>query len=105
MYLLFYQAALQLFKNFNLFLQREDPIIFLLYDQMHSFVKQLMGKFVTVAAIRANTDITCVAYSIEVQLPSKYTMHTIVCINKLHFSFCRLRASYWHSNKTTIKSP
>ena len=55
-YLFFYQA---IFKKFNKFLQREDPIIPVLYDQMLCFLKNLIGKFVTISAIkRAASDLT-----------------------------------------------
>ena len=52
-HLLFYQSVLQLFIHFNMFLQREDPLIPVLYDQMVSFLTKLAGKFLPVAAIRA----------------------------------------------------
>ena len=44
-HLLFYQSVLQLFIHFNMFLQREDPLIPVLYDQMLSFHTKLAGKF------------------------------------------------------------
>ena len=71
-YLFFYHATLQLFVNLNKFLQREDPIIYVMHDQLHSFVKNLLGKFVSVSTIRdavSAGDITCVDYdSMENQL-------------------------------------
>ena len=71
-YLFFYHATLQLFMNFNKFLQREDPIVYVMHDQLHSFVKSLLGKFVSVSTIRdalSAGDITCVDYdSMENQL-------------------------------------
>ncbi len=51
-YLLFYQSSLQLFIHFNMFLQREEPIIPVIHEQMKSFLKKLASKFVTVQEIR-----------------------------------------------------
>ena len=45
-YLLFYQYALPIFTNFNKFLQREDPLIYVLEEQMHLFLTKLSSKFV-----------------------------------------------------------
>lgn len=57
-HLLFYQSALQVFVHFNMFLQREDPLIPVIHDEMIAFVTKLASKFMPVAAIRAvNTDI------------------------------------------------
>lgn len=65
-YLFFYHATLQLFVNFNKFLQREDPIIFVMHDQLHRFVKSLLAKFVNVSTIKnalSTGDITCMDYA------------------------------------------
>lgn len=51
-HLLFYQAVLQLFVHFNMFLQREDPLIPIIYKQMNSFLTKLAGKFLPVSSIR-----------------------------------------------------
>ena len=69
--LLFYQAALQLFITFNKFLQREDPLIHVITEQMSSSMKKLLAKFVTVSAIKAAPDITEVKYR-ENQLPGVF---------------------------------
>ena len=45
-YLLFYQSSLQAFIQFNIFLQREDPIV---YEQ--TFLQKLASEFLTVAAL------------------------------------------------------
>jgi hypothetical protein len=42
-YLLFFQSVMPLFTNFNKMLQRGDPIIFLLYEAIRSFLKNLMS--------------------------------------------------------------
>ena len=64
-YLFFYNAALHMFMNFNKLLQREDPIIYEIHDQLYSFMKTLFGKFLTVAAIKNSLSggITSVEYS------------------------------------------
>ncbi len=63
-YLLFYQAALQLFITMNKFLQREDPIISVMHGQMNKFLKKLFGRFVTITAIQAaEMDITSLDYT------------------------------------------
>ena len=51
-YLLFYHSALQCFINFNKFLQREDPLIPVIHEQMVSFMQKLASKFVKVAALK-----------------------------------------------------
>ena len=52
-YLLFYESALQTFIKFNTFLQREDPLIPIICEQMDSFLTKLASKFVPVCAITA----------------------------------------------------
>ena len=52
-FLLFYQSILQVFNHFNLFLQREDPCIHLVYDQC--LLKKILGKFVRADVIKACT--------------------------------------------------
>ena len=52
-YLFFYQSALQLFVCFNKFLQREDPLISLLCQQIDSFLVKLASKFIPVTKIKA----------------------------------------------------
>lgn len=77
-YLLFYLAALQLFTNFNKFLQREDPIIPVISDQQTSFLRKLLGKFVPVGAIKSAKDITSVNYCKENQLRGKTSIFVVV---------------------------
>ena len=48
----------------NLFLQREDPIIGVLADQLIKFMTKLHGKFVSITTIKeAGNDMKLVAYS------------------------------------------
>ena len=67
--LMFYHASLQLFINFNKFLQREDPIISVISCQIDDFLKKLLGKFVTIRSIKDAADITSVPYTRAHQLP------------------------------------
>ena len=52
-YLLFYQSALQSFVHFNKLLQREDPLIPIICEQMESFLTKLASKFLPVSNIKA----------------------------------------------------
>ena len=63
-YLMFYQAALQPFITVYKFLQSKDPIISVMHNQLTSFFKKLMGRFVCVSAIQAvDADITELEFS------------------------------------------
>ena len=67
---MFYQAALQLFIKFNKFMQREDPIICILWHQMNTFMMKLFGRFVQVTAIKTAPDVCHIQYSKDAnQLP------------------------------------
>ena len=50
-YLLFYQSAFQVFMKFNLFPQRNDPLIARLYGSIQQFLRNLGCKFLTVAGL------------------------------------------------------
>ena len=52
-YLLFYQTALQTFVHFNMFLQRENPVVPIIHAQINSFLQKLASKFLTVQAVKA----------------------------------------------------
>ena len=73
--LLFYEAVLQTFIHFNLFLQREDPLIPVISEQMDSFLRKLASKFVRVDAIKAaRKDFTVLQYHLkDHQLPGSYS--------------------------------
>ena len=45
LYLLFFQSSIVTFTNFNKFLQREEPLIYSIYDHMQTFMNKLAGKF------------------------------------------------------------
>ena len=63
-YLMFYQSTLQVFISFNKFLQREYPIISVIIDQINSFLRNLFGRFLKVAAIKqAGADISSIDYT------------------------------------------
>ena len=51
-YLQFHDSVLPLFCNFNQFLQREEPLIHLVFGEMSSFMRKLFGKFVKIEVIR-----------------------------------------------------
>jgi len=62
-YLLFYQSALQTFVHFNMFLQREDPLLPVLCQQMDSFLSKLASKFLPPSTIKAaNRDFSTLNY-------------------------------------------
>ena len=54
-YLLFFQSVLQVFIKFDLFLQRDDPLIASLHGSIQQFLRNLGCNFLTVAAL-ANSD-------------------------------------------------
>ena len=43
--LMFFRSAIALLTNFNRFLQREDPLIYLMYTQMETFLNKVAVKF------------------------------------------------------------
>ena len=51
-YLMFFHSAIATFSNFNLFLQREDPLIYLMHAQMEAFMTKLAVKFVQPEKVR-----------------------------------------------------
>ena len=62
-YLLFYQSALQTFVHLNKFLQREDPLLPVLHQQMASFLSKLVSKFLPPSTIKAaNKDFSTLQY-------------------------------------------
>ena len=50
---MFFQAVIPTFTTVNEFLQRGEPVIHLLLDQLESFLKKLAGKFIRIDAIVA----------------------------------------------------
>jgi len=61
-YLLFYQSVLPTFTHLNLLLQREDPTIYLVAEEIRAFLQKLLSKFVKLRAIKAANDITTVDF-------------------------------------------
>ena len=45
-YLLFYQGVLPVFTTFNKYLQREEPLIYLLSEAQERFMNKLAGRFI-----------------------------------------------------------
>lgn len=62
-YLMFYQSTLQIFVSFNKFLQREYPIISVMYGQINSFLRNLFGRFLKVTTIKEASDISTIDYT------------------------------------------
>ena len=56
-YLLFFQSVLPTFNRCNLFLQREEPSIFLVADGIKSFLKSLIGRFLTIESILSSDNV------------------------------------------------
>ena len=73
-YLMFLQAAFQLFVNFNKFLQRGDSILPVLLQEIKSYLTKLLGRFVKVETIRAYESIYSVDYCRENQLSGMISM-------------------------------
>ena len=87
-FLMFYQASLQLFISMNKFLQREDPLIAVLAEQLISFLKKLLAKFVTISAIKAASNIVEVDYSRDKQLPGIISSNVLyIAINIVIINF------------------
>ena len=55
-YLLFFQAALPAFDHFNLFLQRDAPQIYILYQQTIQLLIKLFSKFLKASVIQEYKD-------------------------------------------------
>ena len=47
-FLFFYQYALQSFINFNKYLQKEEPLLSRLHDQIQQFLKRITCKFLQI---------------------------------------------------------
>ena len=89
-YLMFYEASVQIFVTFNKFLQREDPIICVVLPQMKSFVVKLLAKYLKVDIIKAaGADITSIDYANdENQLPGDLNFFTMSNINSFQIIPC-----------------
>ncbi|XP_053267948.1 uncharacterized protein LOC128425383 [Pleuronectes platessa] len=71
-YLLFYQATVPTFTDFNLLLQREQSAIYLLHDEMVKFVRKLCSKFMVPAALQCHEEPCEIAYKEKANhLPGK----------------------------------
>lgn len=75
-YLLFYESVLPTFTHINLLLQREDPNIYLVADAIRCFFRKLLSKFVTLQAIREQSDITNVDFRSPVNHLADHAMTT-----------------------------
>ena len=80
-YLLFYGAVLQSFISFNKFLQREDPLIPVISEQIKRFLVKLASKFVVSNIRTANEDLGTLQYAnIVDQFPGMF-MQLILVFN------------------------
>ncbi|KAM7404155.1 hypothetical protein PAMA_004539 [Pampus argenteus] len=61
-YLMFFQATIPTFTNFNLLLQREESAIYLLHDEMVKFIRKLCSRFMLPAALQGHEDPYEMAY-------------------------------------------
>lgn len=52
LHLLFYQAVLQQFVNVNKFMQIENPLVSIIYDVLHDFLKKLSCRFLDVRKVK-----------------------------------------------------
>ena len=85
---MFYQAVLQVYVRFNMFLQRDDPLVPVLNSEINGFLKKLFSRFIKVAAIQeVEEDIVSLDYGNEENhLPGKpyhgipYKFFTLVYI-------------------------
>ena len=66
-YLKFHQSVIPTFTLFNLTLQREEPSIFLLEEEMTNFLKRLCGKFLSLDELMNNSNL--LNADIQSQLP------------------------------------
>ena len=60
--LLFYQSVLTVFTRFNMFLQREDPCVHLIYKQCQNLLQKILSKFIKVLVIKAGTHLPEILY-------------------------------------------
>ena len=104
-YLLFYQAALQIFVHINKLLQREDPIISIMRGQLNSFLKKLFGRFVTITAIQAaDMDISSLDYNNPSnQLPGNIGNLYLYLTTTSSTACFRHRFVHWNHDKTVHK--
>lgn len=97
-FLLFYEAVLPTFVNFNKFLQREEPLMHVLHCQIQSFLTKLASKFVQLCNIKsAVSDFSELKYSdARDQLLGTYIF--LPCTEKL------LNVLFFHIHYKTILS-
>ena len=86
-YLLFYESVLPTFTHLNLLLQREDPNIYLVADEIRAFFLKLLIKLVKLRVIKAASDITAIDFlSSDNQLDNSTMMVGLVtkqCLRRL----------------------
>ena len=94
-HLLFYQSALQTFVHFNKFLQREDPLISVMCEQMNSFLTKLASKFLPVSTIKAaKGDFSLLHYKEQKHQKQGDIYHPLLCIP--HYLSVCISCRWWH---------
>ena len=77
---MFYQAALQVYVRFNMFLQRDDPLIPVLSSEVNNFLKKLFSRFIKVGAIQdVEGDIVSLDYGNEENHLPGIPYHEVPC--------------------------
>ena len=87
-YLKFYLCVLQIFVNFNQLLQRDDPLIPILFPQMDSFLKELAKRVIWVYAIKEADSMKELDYiNLQCQLSGMLNMTIMLCLFCLNSCF------------------
>ena len=108
-YLEFYLCVLQIFVNFNHLLQRDDPLIPILFPQLDSFLNELAGRFIWVSAIKEADSMKELDYTnLQCQLSGMLNMTIMLCLFCLsscflYYLFGRWWPFYW--NEHQVPSP
>ena len=70
-HLLFFQSTIAMFTKFNRFLQREDPLLYLMNTQMEAFMQKLAAKFVKPEKIMAHKQVKGSLKSLDISLDNQ----------------------------------
>ena len=77
---MFYQAALQVYVRFNMFLQRDDPLIPVFNSEVNNFIEKLFSRFIKVGAIQdVEGDIVSLDYGDEENHLPGLAYHEVPC--------------------------
>ena len=109
---MFYQAVLELFVHFNMFLQRDDPLIPVLHTEVNAFLKKLFTRLVKVAVIQVvKDDIVSTDYKLQTMLTRFFITRTrrhmisiLFLPQSLEVSMSTLLRSLSNSSGSLVKS-